>query len=93
MRLRLTARANRDLLNIAEYINRENPAAATSVCQRIEQSLMLLESAPYIGRKGQLAGVRELLVRGLPFLIIYQIKDVDIQVLTIFHTSRSPENK
>lgn len=93
MNLRVTTRANRDLVDIAEYIRAENPVAALRVLERIQRAFSLLESAPYIGRPSERSGLREFPVRDLPFLVIYRIVPDAVEVLTIFHTSRDPDAK
>lgn len=93
MRLRVTARANRDLQNIADYIRGENPYAAARVLERIERTFSILLDAPFIGRPSQREGVREFPVRDLPFLVIYRVTSDAVDVLTVFHTSRDPRRK
>ena len=93
MKLRVTARANRDITNIADYISAENPFAALRVGERIEATLALLTEAPLIGRRSNRPNVREFPVRGLPFLVIYRATGDAIEVLSIFHTSRDPREK
>ena len=93
MKLRITARANRDLQDIASYLNSRNPPAAVLVRERIERALQLLVAAPKIGRMSERAGLREFPVRDLPYLIVYRVNMDAVEVLAVFHGARNPENK
>jgi len=59
MKLRITKRANRDLQDIAGYLNSRNPSAAAVVRDRIERALNLLSAALKIGRMSERAGLRQ----------------------------------
>lgn len=93
MKLRVTARANRDLERIADYIVTENPVAAPRVLERIERTFSILLDAPFIGRPSERAGLREMPVPDLPFLVVYRVASDAVEVLTVFHTSRDPGQK
>jgi addiction module RelE/StbE family toxin len=88
MRLRYTRRANRHLDAIAEYIAERNPGAARRVGDRIRETILLLRDLPYIGREGLLAGTRELVVPGLPYIVVYRVEAADretVVVLGVYH--------
>lgn len=72
-----------------DYIFRQNPAAAKRVFERIVASTQRLEIFPESGRTGQIAGTRELIVPGLPYIVIYRIIKNQVQILRVFHTSRN----
>lgn len=93
MKLRLTARVHRDLVGIASFIEKENPVAAATVVQRIDATLKIIKDMPKVGRHGARPNTRELVVRGLPLLIVYRLAQDTIEVLTIFHTSQHPKRK
>jgi plasmid stabilization system protein ParE len=44
-------RAEEDLLAIAEYIGRDNPAAAFRWLDQIESKLLMLAKQPFLGEK------------------------------------------
>ncbi|OGA06153.1 MAG: hypothetical protein A3D95_02585 [Betaproteobacteria bacterium RIFCSPHIGHO2_12_FULL_69_13] len=89
MRRRWTRRAERDLDAIAEYIGAENPAAAaTVVLEIIGQVEALLPAYPAIGRPGRVGGTRELVIRGLPYIVPYRLRGDDVELLRVLHTSR-----
>jgi len=83
MKLRFTRRARRHLDGISQYINERNPDAARQVGARIRETIELLATFPNIGREGTLAGTRELVVPGLPYIVVHRIETGDEDVITI----------
>ena len=94
MRLRWTHLAERDLDEIAQYVGQDSPAAAARiVLELIDQAETLLPEYPSIGRPGRVLGTRELVVGQLPYIIAYRMRDRDLEILRVLHTSRAwPEN-
>jgi plasmid stabilization system protein ParE len=88
MKLRFTSRAARDLIEIAEYIRAENPAAAERVRGSILESLQLLSDFPEIGRRQTAEGVRKHVTRRYGYLIYYSVDPDEIAVLAIRHPAR-----
>jgi toxin ParE1/3/4 len=83
MKLRYTPQARRHLDAIAEYITERNPAAALRVGRRIQETIGLLADFPRMGHPGYLAGTRELVVPGLPYVIVYRLHDEGEEILVI----------
>jgi toxin ParE1/3/4 len=90
MRLRFTARASQDLIEIADYIQAENPAAALRVRTAILHALQDLVVFPRLGRPQAVEGVRKLVTRRYRYLIYYTADEIaaEVVVLTIQHASR-----
>lgn len=89
MRLRWARLAERDLDDIAEYIGLDSPAAAARVVlELIDQTETLLTRHVALGRPGRVLGTRELVIQGLPYVIAYRVRDNDIEILRVLHTSR-----
>lgn len=89
MRLRWTRRAERDLDEIAAYIGQDSPAAAARVIlELIDQVESALLGHPAVGRVGRVFGTRELIIGGLPYIVPYRLRDKDIEILRVLHTSR-----
>ena len=89
MRLRWTRLAERDLDDIAAYIGQDSPAAAARVVlELIDQTESLLTGHAALGRAGRVLGTRELVIRGLPYVIPYRVRDNGIEILRVLHTSR-----
>lgn len=77
-----------NLNEIAEYIAKDNPLAASQTVERIVTAVENLSSQPSMGRSGRVAGTRELVVSGTPFIVPYRVKDRTVQILRVFHASR-----
>jgi addiction module RelE/StbE family toxin len=87
--LRGTRRAERDLDEIAGYIGQDSPAAAARVVlELIDQVESNLSKRPASGRPGRVLGTRELVIDGLPYIVPYRVRDKDIEILRVLHTSR-----
>jgi toxin ParE1/3/4 len=89
LRLRWTRRAERDLGEIAAYIGQDSPAAAARVIlELIDQAETLLAQRPAVGRPGRVLGTRELIIGGLPYIVPYRVRERDLEILRVLHTSR-----
>lgn len=71
-----------------DYIFSQNPQAAKRVFERIIESTERLSTFPESGRPGQITGTRELIVPGLPYIVVYRITGDKVQILRVFHTSQ-----
>jgi toxin ParE1/3/4 len=88
MRLRFTPRARRHLEAIAEYLQERSPAAAREVGARIRETVQLLVTFPMIGHQGVLDGTREVVVPGLPYIIVHRVDrspESMLVILGIYH--------
>jgi len=88
MKLRWLSPALAELDRVFEYISQENPKAARHVFTRIRKSTEKLRRFPESGRAGHVPGTRELLVTGLPFLVVYRVAGDTVEILRVFHTSQ-----
>jgi toxin ParE1/3/4 len=77
--------AVRNLHHVREYIRQDDPAAAEKTGARIEASINNLAAFPMIGRTGEVPRTRELVIPGLPYLVIYRVQDDTVQILRILH--------
>lgn len=90
MKLRWLKNALKSLRSVLQFIAAENPEATSKVVIRIERSVERLREYPLSGRTGTVAGTREIVVPGLPYLIVYHVTENEVQILRVFHTSRQP---
>jgi len=88
VRVRWTEPAARALESIQDYIAKENPRVAFEVAQRIDVAVRQLEEHPEIGRTGRVRGTYELVIHGIPYIVPYRIKGQEVQILSVYHTSR-----
>jgi addiction module RelE/StbE family toxin len=87
--LRWTKRAERDFDEIATYIGQDSPAAAARVVlELLDHVESHLPDRPAIGRAGRVLGTRELVIGGLPYIVPYRVREKDIEMLRVLHTSR-----
>ena len=83
--IRWLPKALDDLEVLREHIENDNPPASEKIIQQIIKSLGYLIDNPELGRSGRIINTRELLLSGLPYVIVYKIKNNFIEVLRIFH--------
>ncbi|MCM2356948.1 MAG: type II toxin-antitoxin system RelE/ParE family toxin [Geobacteraceae bacterium] len=88
MRVRWLSRALVDLDEAEAFIAQDNPSAAAEVVAKIVRAVTLLKDQPGIGRAGRVPDTKELVVPDTTFIVPYRVKDVTVQVLRVFHTSR-----
>ena len=81
-------RAIWDLTSVKDYITQENANAAQKTAQRIKNTVSLLSDQPGIGRVGRVPNTRELVVDKTPFILPYRVRDNNIEILRVLHTSR-----
>lgn len=86
MNISYTPEAEADLTSIHQYLSKYNTEKANEYIARILQSIRFLGSFPLIGRPGRVEGTRELSLSGLPYIVIYHIKnETDVEILAIKH--------
>ena len=88
MRVKWTRTALKNLDMEAEYIARDNIAASARVVTRIKEATKKLSDNPDIGRPGQIAGTRELVISSTPYIIPYRVREGAIEILRVLHSSR-----
>ena len=88
MKIRWTTPAARALEEIVDHIADENAQAAYRVAGRIRTMVNRLAEHPRSGRKGRVRGTLELVIPGLPFIVPYRIKGNEVQILSVYHSSR-----
>jgi addiction module RelE/StbE family toxin len=85
MRLRWTPVAADDLESIGNYLAQHLPSFAQSTILEIYQTILTLRSTPYRGRAGREEGTRELVLPRLPYIVVYRVKEKDVEILRIYH--------
>jgi toxin ParE1/3/4 len=84
-RLEYAARYFRRLDEIYERIADQDPAAARRIVARIRASVEQLTTMPGIGRPGRVAGTRELVIVGTPYIVPYRVEGDAVQIITVLH--------
>lgn len=86
MRMEWTVDALTDLEHISTWIEKERTLAlANRVCRRIYAAVQTLRQQPSLGRPGRVAGTRELVISGMPWIAVYTVNANAIQLLRILH--------
>ena len=96
VRLRFTAEAREHIAVIYSYIRERNPVAATQVVARIRLAAEQLAEFPRMGHVGRVPGTHEWVVRGLPYIIAYQIAETEpdeVLILAVFHAAQDRERE
>ena len=74
-----------DAIQIADYINIDNPVAALSVYEEINHQISLLADNPLMGRPGRVTGTRELVINRTPYIAVYLVSEIAVKILRILH--------
>ncbi len=85
MKIRLRLEACADLAHIHAHIAQDNPAAASAVIGRIEKAVERLSLFPSSGRRGVVAGTRELVVPSLPYVVVYRQDEAFVDIISVVH--------
>ena len=86
MLVRWTQPAANDLLHICDYTaERFGAAQARRVADAIYESAASLQDMPNRGRKGRKPDTREMLISGLPFVIIYRVGQEAVEIARAQH--------
>jgi addiction module RelE/StbE family toxin len=84
-RLEYSPRYFRRLEDIHEPIEADNPDPASRIVARIRAAITRLAASPALGRLGHVAGTRELVISGTPYIVPYRVKGDVVQIITILH--------
>ena len=89
--IRYLSTAEKDLIEIFEYIKKDNPAAAASELDKFDQSISKLSRTPSLGliprdRRLREMGYRMLVVE--KYLVFYVVKKNSIQIRRVIHGAR-----
>lgn len=99
MQLKWTDLAVADLDHVEEYIAEENdPVVAIEIVLNVLNTAeLILPDHPQAGRLGRVKGTRELVIDGVPFIVIYRIVEslMQIEILRVMHDAQQwlPEKR
>lgn len=92
MQLKWTDLADIDLEKIEAHITQENsPIVAIDVVMNIIDSVhLILSDHPRVGRQGRLKNTRELVMDGIPFIVVYRehVSTNCIEILRVLHDAQ-----
>lgn len=87
MQVKWTRKALINLDDAVKYTAADKPTAAAGVAQKIWNTSQMLAEQPGLGRPGRVAGTRELIISGLPYILPYVEKAGVLYILRVMHTS------
>jgi addiction module RelE/StbE family toxin len=85
VKLTWSAFALSDRDGIFTHIEAQSPAAAIAIDERIVTAAQRLRDFPENGRPGRVAGTRELVVTGTPYVAAYQVTGETARILRVLH--------
>ncbi|WP_207783533.1 type II toxin-antitoxin system RelE/ParE family toxin [Methylosinus sp. RM1] len=77
-----------DLDRILDYIELESPQGALAMARAVREGAdVLLSEYSKIGRRGRVAGTRELVIPRTPFVIVYRLRRQPerVEILRLLH--------
>ena len=77
-------RAIEHLIHLRSYIARDNPNAANRIAATLLHAVERLAELPSLGRPGRVAGARELVVPGTPYVIPYKLRGDRLEIIAVF---------
>ena len=83
----LLARAR--LQEIRAYVALDKSDAAGRLATRIVAVVETLRNHPYLGRAGAQPGIRELVIGGSPYSVLYRVRGTRIMIGTVWHAAQT----
>jgi plasmid stabilization system protein ParE len=77
-----------DLAEAGAFLRAHDPAAADRVMGRPAAVIDRIALFPESGRRGRVAGTRELVVAATPFIIAYRLTAATVDILAVIHAAR-----
>ena len=79
------------LREIRAYVARDKPDAAERLAMRIVAVIEALRSHPHLGRAGAEPRIRELVIGGTPYIVLYRVRGQRVTINTIWHGAQRRE--
>jgi toxin ParE1/3/4 len=77
------------LEEIRVNVAKDKPEAAGRLATRIVAVVEALRNHPNLGRVGAEPGIRELVIGGTPYVVVYSVKRARVTISTIWHGAQS----
>ena len=81
------------LQEIRAFVARDKPDAAARLAPRIVAIVEALREHPYLGRAGAEPGIRELIIGGTPYIVLYRVQADRVIISTIWHGAQHRDLK
>ena len=79
------------LQEIRAYAALDKPEAAERLATRIVAVVEALRNHPRLGRAGTEPGIRELVIGGTPYVVLYRVRGQRVIISTIWHGAQRKE--
>jgi toxin ParE1/3/4 len=79
------------LQEIRAYVAMDKPGAAERLATRIVAVVEALRNHPNLGRVGPEPGIRELVIGGTPYIVLYRVRSKRVTINTIWHGAQRKE--
>ncbi|MGB2621656.1 MAG: type II toxin-antitoxin system RelE/ParE family toxin [Candidatus Acidiferrum sp.] len=76
------------LREIHAFVALDKPGAAERLATRIVAVVETLKFHPHLGRAGAEPGIRELVIGGTPYTILYRVRGRRVLISTIWHAAQ-----
>ena len=88
MKITWAPRARKDFNDAIIYLKSRSPAGAERVAARILEAVRLLETFPRAAPSSRHRGLRQLVVRRTPYLVIYRVEADRVEIRAVIHAKR-----
>ena len=75
------------LVEIREFAA-DKPDAASRLATRIVSIVATLAIRPHLGRTGAVPGLREIVIGGTPYIVVYRVGRKRVTILTVWHAAQ-----
>ena len=86
-----SALARTRLQETRAYVARDKLEAAERLAIRIVAVVETLRNHPHLGRVGAEPGIRELVIAGTPYIVLYRVRKQRVVISTIWHGKQRRE--
>jgi toxin ParE1/3/4 len=94
LRISWTKAASEDLESLYDYIFLDNPHAAAKMVRRIVNVIdEHLADNPWMGHAGRIPNAREFAISGTPYIIIYRVKNEELEIIRVLHGAQQWPSK
>ena len=76
------------LREIRAFVALDKPGAAERVATRLVAVVEALRNHPHLGRAGAEPGLRELVIGGTPYTVLYRVRGKRVVITTIWHAAQ-----
>ena len=88
-----TKAALADLTRLIDYLTQKTDKEfGTTIGHRILKSVKALHVFPAMGKPSKAPGTRELIIKGLPYLVVYRVtQSKQVEILRLWHMAQERE--